>query len=124
MSTTPSSLFGRRTAGSGRPRRRGRLLLKVALGVVVLLALLVAGVSWYASTPQFANKVRTELLIKGVGDSSGGRGERGAFRWSLLHLQVEADNLTIHGLEVPGEAPYLHLDRLLVRVKIISLFEA
>ena len=39
-------------------------------------------------------------------------------------MEFEADNLTIHGLEAPGEVPYAHLDRLLVHVKIISLFRA
>ncbi len=124
MSTTPSSLFGRRaTAGGDTPRPKRHLFLKILLICVVVLALLVAGVSWYASTPQFANKVRGEL-IKVLEDSTGGRVELGAFRWRLLHLEFEADNLTIHGLEAPGEVPYAHLDRLLVHVKIISFFRA
>ncbi len=124
MSTTPSSLFGRRTAAQGDgPRPKRHLFLKVLLGVVVLLAVMIAGLSWYASTPQFANKVRTEL-IKVLGDATGGRVELGAFRWRLLHLEFEADNLTIHGLEGPGEVPYAHLDRLRVQVKIISFFQA
>ncbi len=126
MSTTPSTLFGRgrgSTAGDRGPRPRRHLVLKTLLGLVVVLALLVAGLSWYASTPQFANKVRTEL-IKVLEDSTGGRVELGAFRWRLLHLEFEADNLTIHGLEAPGEVPYAHLDRLRVRVKIISFFKA
>ena len=91
--------------------------------LVVLLALLIAGLAWYASTPKFANMVRTEL-IKQLETATGGRVELGAFRWQLLHLQFEADNLTIHGLEAPGEVPYAHLDKLLVRVKIISLVRA
>ncbi len=123
MSTSPSSLFGRRTAGGDAPRPKRHLLLKGLLAVIVLLALLVAGLSWYASTPQFANKVRTELIAV-LGDATGGRVELGAFRWRLLHLEFEADNLTIHGLEAPGEVPYAHVDRLRVRVKIISFFRA
>ncbi len=124
MSTTPSSLFGRRTtAGSREPRPNRHLLLKVILGLLVFFALVVAGVIWYTSTPRFANFVRGEL-IKTLEDATGGRVELGAFRWRLLHLEVEADNLTIHGLEGPGEVPYAHLDRLLVRVKIISFFHA
>ncbi len=109
----------------GRPARRRRRhpVLRALLVIVVLLALLVAGLSWYASTPGFANKVRAEV-IKTLGDATGGRVELGAFRWRLLHLQIEADNLTIHGLEGPGEVPYLHVDRLLIRAKIISLFRA
>ncbi len=129
MSTTPSSFLGRRTGGlSGsdrpeEPQRNRHLLLRILLIAIVVLALLVTGISWYASTPQFANKVRAKL-IQVLGDSTGGRVELGAFRWRLLHLQFEADNLTIHGLEAPGEVPYAHVDRLQVRVKIISFFHA
>ena len=124
MSTTPSSLFGRRTAAGGEgPRPKRHLWLKGLLAVIVLFALLIAGLSWYASTPQFANEVRTEL-IQVLGDATGGRVELGAFRWRLLHLEFEADNLTIHGLEGPGEVPYAHVDRLRVRIKIISFFRA
>jgi translocation and assembly module TamB len=47
-----------------------------------------------------------------------------AFHWSLLHLEFEADNLTIHGLEGFNEVPYAHIDRLFVRVKILSFFRA
>ncbi len=125
MSTTPISPFRRGSVAgpAGAPRRPHHLVLRTVLGIAVLLALLVAGLSWYASTPQFANKVRTKL-IQVLGDATGGRVELGAFRWRLLHLEFEADNLTIHGLEGPGEVPYAHLDRLLVRVKIISFFRA
>ena len=124
MSTTPSSLFNRqRTAGGDAPQPRRHLLLKIVLLVLVVLALLIAGLSWYASTPQFANKVRARV-IQVLEDATGGRVELGAFRWRLLHLEIEADNLTIHGLEGPGEVPYAHLDRLRIHAKIISLFQA
>jgi translocation and assembly module TamB len=124
MSTTPRSFFGRtETAGGDAPRPKRHLVLKVFLGLVLLLAILIAGLSWYASTPQFANMVRGKL-IQVLENATGGRVGLGAFRWSLLHLQVEADNLTIHGLEAPGQAPYVHLDRLIARIKIISLFHA
>jgi translocation and assembly module TamB len=123
MSTTPSSLFGRSTAGGSTPQPRRHLFLKILLGILLLFAVLLAGLSWYASTPQFANMVRNKL-IQVLENATGGRVGLGAFRWSLLHLQVEADNLTSHGLEAPGLAPYVHLDRLTARIKIISLFRA
>ncbi len=40
---------------------------------------------------------------------------------NLWHLAIEADGLVIHGLEGPGEAPYLSADKIFVRVKIIQL---
>jgi translocation and assembly module TamB len=76
---------------------------------------------WYASTPQFENRVRQRVIAILEG-ATGGRVELGAFRWRLLRLEFEADNLTIHGLEPAGQVPYAHIDRLFVRVKIISFF--
>ena len=99
-----------------RHMRRGVLV------VLALVALLIGGAAWYASTPQFANRVRTEL-ISVLERATGGRVELGAFHWRVLHLEFEADNLTIHGLEGPGEVPYAHVDRAFVRVKILSFFQ-
>lgn len=89
--------------------------------LLALAALLIGGVMWYASTPQFENRVRQRVIAILEG-ATGGRVELGAFRWRLLRLEFEADNLTIHGLEPAGQVPYAHIDRLFVRVKIISFF--
>src|ERR1700761_304600 len=99
------------------PRRsRWRHVWRAAFVVLAVLALLIGGAAWYASTPQFENRVRAEL-IGVIERATGGRVELGAFHWHLLHLQFEADNLTIHGLEAPGEVPYAHVDRVYVEVK-------
>ena len=92
---------------------------KVVLALCVLVALIVGGAAWYASTAQFENRVRQEL-ISVLEQATGGRVELGVFRWRVLHLEFEADDLTIHGLEAMGEAPYAHADRIYVRVKILS----
>ena len=84
---------------------------------------LFAGLAWYATTPAFAAMVR-QRLIATLEQATGGRVELESFRWRLLRLEFEADNLTIHGFEAPGEVPYAHIDRLFVRAKIISLFRA
>ncbi len=104
------------------PRRSPWRYVWRTVGVLVLLlAVLIGGVCWYATTPQFEKRVRQEL-ISILERSTGGRVELGAFRWRLLHLEFEADQLTIHGLEAPGEVPYAHADRLFARVKILSFF--
>ena len=46
----------------------------------------------------------------------------GGVHFSLWHLAIEVDGLVIHGLEGPGEAPYLSADKILVRVKITNFF--
>jgi translocation and assembly module TamB len=88
----------------------------VLLGVVIVL---IAGLAWYASTPEFEAKVRARVVSL-LENATGGRVELGAFHWHLLHLEVEADNLTIHGLEPQDQVPYAHVDRAFVRVKILS----
>jgi translocation and assembly module TamB len=86
-----------------------------------VLAIAVGVVCWYATTPAFEGIVRARL-IETLEKATGGRVELAAFHWRLRNLEFEADNLTIHGLEAPGEVPYAHIDHLLVRAKIITFF--
>ena len=101
------------------PAPKRKMWPQVLAVVFVLLLLLVSGIVWYASTPQFQNLVR-EKLVSTLEQATGERVELGAFKWSLRHLAFEADELTIHGLEAAGEVPYAHVDRIYVRIKIAS----
>src|SRR5882757_9362483 len=104
------------------PRRSPwRHVVRVFVGVIVILAITLALIAWYASTPAFENRVRQKVIAT-LEQATGGRVELGAFRWRILHLEFEVDNLTIHGLEAPTEVPYAHVDRLLVRAMILSFF--
>jgi translocation and assembly module TamB len=89
----------------------------------LVVIVIVAGALWYASTTKFQSRVRNEV-VDVLERSTGGRVELAKFSWHLTKLEVEVDGLTIHGLEAPGEVPYAHIDKLLVRAKIISLFRA
>src|SRR5258708_4720882 len=100
-----------------------RHVVRIVAGVCLILAAALLIVAWYASTPGFENRVRNQVIAT-LEQATGGRVELGAFRWRLLHLEFEVDNLTIHGLEAASEVPYAHVDRLLVRAKIISFFRA
>ncbi len=91
--------------------------------LVLLLILVVGGLLFYASTPHFANIVRQKVVTV-LEDATGGRVEIQSMRWNLRHLAVEADNLTIHGLEGRSEKPYAHLDRLYARARILSFVDA
>ncbi len=104
------------------PRKKRPLLVSLAV-LLVIVAIIAGGTAWYASTPAFESMVRNRLVAT-LEQATGGRVELGSFHWRLLHLEFEADNLTIHGLEEPGEVPYAHVDRLFVRAKIISMFQA
>jgi translocation and assembly module TamB len=102
---------------TGRWRRVGVVLLLLFGTVVACLLVLI----WYAHTPLFQERVR-RYVIAAAEQATGGRVELQGFHWRLLHLEVELQNLTIHGLEAPNEVPYLHIDNLRARAKIISFF--
>ena len=109
---------------SPQPKRgKMRAFLITVLFAVALLAAAVGVIAWYATTPQFEAQVR-DRLIATLEQATGGRVEMGSFHWHLIRLEFEADNLTIHGLEAPGEIPYAHIDRLFVQAKIISFLQA
>ncbi len=105
---------------ASKKRKRGHPVL-ITLGVLLLLVMVAAGVGvWYISTPEFADKVRLRVIAE-LESATGGRVELRAFRWELRHLEFEADGLTIHGLESPGEVPYAHVEKLRIRLKLLSL---
>ena len=99
-------------------RRKCKAARNAAIGMAVLVLLLLAG--WYLTSARFQENMRRKLVAQ-LEQMTGGRVELGSFRWSLSRLEFEARDLTIHGLEAAGEAPYAHVDRLLVRLKILSL---
>ena len=98
------------------PRRRFKWVQAI-IGVVLLLTFLYAG--WYLTSPYFQEWMRGKLVSE-LEFVTGGRVELESFHWRLSHLEFQASNLTIHGLEKPGEVPFMHFDRVDVKLKIIS----
>ena len=105
--------------GESEPRRN-RLLPPAIVGVLILLIFLLAG--WYVTSPQFQQVVRARVVAE-LQRSTGGKVELGALHWNLSQLEFVARDLTIHGREAPGEAPFFHADRVLVRLRITSVLE-
>ncbi len=105
------------------PHRVRNLVGFGVLWTLAVLALCFGIAVWYASTPSFENRVRRAVIAE-LAKSTGGRVELKKFSWHLTHLEFEADDLTIHGLEAPGQVPYAHVDRLFVRLQILSFFRA
>ena len=99
----------------------GRALIRTVLAIVLLVIVLVGGFAWYSTTKDFQNRVGREIVTV-LEDATGGRVEVQGVAFSLWHLAIEVDGLVIHGLEGPGEAPYLSADKIFVRVKITSFF--
>src|SRR3984957_17782421 len=101
-----------------------RMLLWIGWTVAALLVtvLVLFGLfAWYSKTNDFNRRVGKEV-VKILEDATGGRVELGKISFDLWHLAVEADGLIIHGLEGPGEAPYLAVDKVLLRVEIFDFF--
>jgi len=100
--------------------RMGRAVARTVIGFVVLLMVLFGTFAWYSTTDDFSRRVGREV-VKVLEDATGGRVELGRIRFDLRHLAIEADGLVIHGLEGPGEAPYLAVDKIELRLKLLNL---
>jgi translocation and assembly module TamB len=106
-----------------KPRRRVRhVALLGVFWVLVALVVLAGAAAWYATTPSFANRVRRAVIAR-LEKATGGRVELRTFTWHLTHLEFTAEDLTIHGREASDQVPWLHIDRLYVRLQILSFFE-
>src|SRR4051812_39080777 len=104
------------TTTTKKPRRRRQKLLVLAVAIAF------AGASvWYLNSSVFEERVR-ERVIAELERATGGRVELPSFEWHITKLEFVAKDLTIHGSEPPGEAPYAHVDYLKVRLKILSFF--
>ena len=78
----------------------GRVAGWTIAGLLVLLLVLVAGVSWYTTTDDFQRRVGKEV-VSVLEDATGGRVELARIKFNLWHLAIEADRLVIDGLEGP-----------------------
>jgi translocation and assembly module TamB len=102
------------------PRRRRRIGLRLFVGLALFAVIISAGL--YLDSDSFRNKVRLKVVHE-LELMTGGRVELSSLEWKLFRLEFDISNVTIHGLEGPGEAPYFHADHLLVRAKILSIME-
>jgi translocation and assembly module TamB len=126
VSETTEAVQSDETSSSIQPpiRRKWRWKrhLGISFGVLFLISTgLVIGLYYWASSAVFEDSVRRRVVAE-LAAATGGRVEIGAFHWDLLHLRVEADGITIHGLEASDEAPYAHVDRLRFQLAILGLF--
>ena len=99
----------------------GRVLVWILGGLMVLGLVLFGAFAWYSTTPDFERRLGNEV-VKILENATGGRVELRRISFDLWRLGIEADGLVIHGLEGPGEAPYLAVDRIVARVKLFNFF--
>lgn len=100
-----------------KPRRLRRALVITALVLVVALV----GLGIYLNSDSFRETVRQRVITE-LRQMTGGKVDLESFSWKLSTLEFEARNVTIHGREAANEVPYVHADRILVDVKIVSFF--
>ena len=108
------------TTVAGPPKKKRRLR-NAAIATGALFVLLLALLLLYFNSASFKQSVRERVIFE-IERMTGGRVELAALDWKLSSLQFEARDLTIHGLEGPGEAPYVHAAKVDVAIKILSFF--
>src|SRR5260370_25096230 len=118
--TRPETTVQRQTPTTPEKATRKRRFkwVQAVIGVVLLCA--VVGLAFYLNSDSFREIVRARVVAE-LERMTGGKVELESFSWNLTRLRCEARGLTIHGLEGPGEEPYVHADRTGLRLKIISL---
>jgi translocation and assembly module TamB len=103
---------------SGRHRRH------VAYAVVATILLgcaIFAALYGYIASKRFSARMQTAVIAT-LERATGGRVEIKDFHWSAIHLRVQVDGLTIHGLEAADQIPYFHVDSIEIDARILSFF--
>ncbi len=100
--------------------RKGRRWLRWSI-VFLIVLFLVLSIRWYLRSDYFAGLLKARVVGE-VESATGGRVEIGTLQWKLSNLELDLRNVTVHGLEGPNEAPYIHADRIHLRAKVGSLF--
>ena len=103
------------------PRSGRRRLLWIGAGIAILLAAAIFGICFWASSAEFENLVRRNVVAR-LEAATGGRVEIASFHWHLFGLQAEAGGVVIHGLEAPRDEPYAKVERLRVQLSILGFW--
>ncbi|HXY02169.1 MAG TPA: hypothetical protein VEI49_01270, partial [Terriglobales bacterium] len=108
---------------SSKPSSLRGMWFKYLLIILMAGLILMSALAWYATTPSFQLMVRRRLVTE-LERITGGQVELGAFHTVPFRFEVDVRDLTVHGREGSGEVPYFHVDRLVARVKLISVLGA
>jgi translocation and assembly module TamB len=108
------------SADEAKPARRKWWKYLLVLFLLGLIA--VGGAAWYMTTDSFQAYVRARIVDE-MEKITGGRVELGTYHTIPFRLQAEIRGLTIHGTEAPDDVPLAHADRVVARIRIISLLE-
>ena len=100
---------------------RSRKIIGWTLAVLALLLVagLIGGVL-FLKTASF-QRLAIRTIVADVNQSTGGRVDIHYFDFQLSTLTARLYDVTIHGAEAPGQPSLLHIDKLTVGLKILSV---
>ena len=104
------------------PPVRRRILRNLLLGFCAFCLVVLGLLAWYLTTDSFQRRMRNEVIAE-LEKATGGRIEIGELHTIPFRLRVDVRDLTVHGREAAGEAPFLKVDRVEAEIKVISLLE-
>ncbi len=87
-----------------------------------LFAVLVVAIVWFLGSPAFEEIVRGRVVAE-LQKASGGKVELQSLHWNVKRLEIEANDLTVRGLEPAGDVPLAHADRLFLRLRVVSFLK-
>jgi translocation and assembly module TamB len=91
------------------------------LGVALLIVALPVAVMLILSSGAADNDIR-RAIVEQIQKATSGTAELGAFHFNPWRLQLTLSEFTVHGHEPAGTPPFFHADRLVVGLRIDSLW--
>ena len=92
-----------------------------AAGVAFLIGVLIVAAAVVLPSDWFREQVRGRIVAEAE-RATGGRAELGGFRFDWRHLRAEVQDFVLRGTEPPDEEPLFRVDRVVVGLKIVSIF--
>jgi translocation and assembly module TamB len=87
--------------------------------VTMMVLIVVAGVYFFLAAP-WGNSLLRSYIAGRIESATGATVQLGRVRFGIWPLNLELNNLTLHGSEKPSDPPLFHVDRLHVRFRVLS----
>ena len=101
------------------PIQKTKKTLPAMVATFLLMIVVFFALFAYMASQRFTARIQ-RTVVATLERATGGRVEIQHLDWSVLHLRVHLDGLTIHGLEAADQLPYFHVDSIDIDAKILS----